>query len=170
MFIAHRQFKKKTLGHWYTLREKSLPILSGTYELFDASRGVKKRCKTWHWAFTALFYRCHVWLCFWGDGWRQKACRSHSKWVKIFPGECTCNPTCPNFGNQRGFTMKVRSWNYAINCGYEIVLPFWRQTGLQKTLPDVAFGLPYTDLSDVMSGIVDWRHVYRWNTGQILSL
>ena len=30
-------------------------------QAFDASRGVKKRCQTWHRAFTALIYRCHVW-------------------------------------------------------------------------------------------------------------
>jgi len=28
-------------------------------------------------------------IAFWRHGWRQKACRSPSEWVRIFSGECT---------------------------------------------------------------------------------
>merc|ERR1712030_77130 len=65
------------------------PILSVQYKLFDASRGVKKRCQTLHRAFTALIYRCHVWHRFLTPRLASKSLYVTLRMGKDFSGKCT---------------------------------------------------------------------------------
>jgi len=67
----------------YTLREKSLPILTSECDMlvFYAIRGIRL---SQLWFTDAKFV-----IVFWRHGWRQKACVPDLEWEATFPGECT---------------------------------------------------------------------------------